>query len=106
MLNVNNIRDMKTDAGKRITTAIRLGEKRARIYQTCLISAAWILMAVFFILSKAKPAAALFVLTMPFFIIHLKGVWTKSGKALDPMLPILVIGTFFFALLSGIAVTL
>lgn len=106
VLNVNNIRDMKTDAGKRITTAIRLGEKRARIYQTCLISVAWILMAVFFILCKAKPAAALFVLTMPFFIIHLKGVWTKSGKALDPMLPVLVIGTFFFALLSGIAVTL
>ena len=106
VLNVNNIRDMKTDAGKRITTAIRLGERRARIYQTCLISVAWILMAVFFILSKAKPAAALFVLTMPFFIIHLKGVWTKSGKALDPMLPVLVIGTFFFALLSGIAVTL
>ena len=106
VLNVNNIRDMKTDAGKRRTTALRLGEKGARIYQTCLIAAAWILMAVFFILSKAKPAAAIFVLTMPFFVFHLRGVWTKKGKELDPMLPLLVTGTFFFALLSGIAVTL
>jgi len=106
VLNVNNIRDMKTDAKKRVTTAIRLGERGARIYQTCLIAAAWVLMAVFFVLIKVKPAGALFVLTMPFFYFHLRGVWTKKDKDLDPMLPLLVAGTFFFSVLSGVAAIL
>ena len=103
VLNVNNIRDMKTDAPLRVTTAIRLGPKGARIYHTCLVAAGWLLMAIFFVLIKIKPAGALFVLTMPFFYFHLKGVWTKKDKDLDPMLPLLVMGTFFFALLSGVA---
>ena len=106
VLNVNNIRDMKSDAATRKTVALRLGKKGARIYQTCLIVAAWVLMAAFFILRKVKPAGALFVLTMPVFIIHLKGVWTKEDRELDPMLPLLVMGTFFFALLSGLAAIL
>ena len=47
VLNVNNIRDMKSDAQTRTTVAIRLGEKRARVYQTVLIAAGWVLMTVF-----------------------------------------------------------
>ena len=43
---------------------------------------------------------------MPAFYIHLKGVWTKTDRELDPMLPLLVVGTFFFALLSGVAAVL
>lgn len=106
VLNVNNIRDMKSDAATRKTIALRLGKKGARIYQTCLIVAGWLLMAAYFVVIKAKPAGALFVLTMPVFIIHLKGVWTKEDRELDPMLPLLVMGTFFFALLSGLAALL
>ena len=106
VLNVNNIRDMKSDAATRKTVALRLGLRGARIYQTCLIVAAWIFMAVFFIVSKVKPAGGFFVLTMPVFYFHLKGVWTKTDRELDPMLPLLVIGTFFFALISGIATIL
>ena len=106
VLNVNNIRDMKSDAATRKTVALRLGLKGARIYQTCLIAAAWLLMAVFFIVTKVKPAGAFFVLTLPAFIFHLRGVWTRTERELDPMLPLLVIGTFFFALLSGAATLL
>ena len=106
VLNVNNIRDMKSDAATRKTVALRLGLRGARIYQTCLIVAAWLLMAVFFLVIKVKPAGGIFVLTMPVFYFHLKGVWTKEDGELDPMLPLLVIGTFFFALLSGIATIL
>ena len=104
VLNVNNIRDMKSDAATRKTVALRLGLKGARIYQTCLIAAGWLLMAAFLIVSKVKPAGAFFVLTMPAFYFHLKGVWTRVDRELDPMLPLLVMGTFLFALLSGIAV--
>ena len=37
VLNVNNIRDMKTDAATRTTVALKLGGQRARVYQTVLI---------------------------------------------------------------------
>ena len=106
VLNVNNIRDMKSDAATRKTVALRLGLKGARIYQTCLIAAAWVMMALFLVLTEVKPAGAFFVLTMPVFYFHLKGVWTREDRDLDSMLPLLVIGTFFFALLSGIATIL
>ena len=106
VLNVNNIRDMKSDAATRKTVALRLGLKGARIYQTCLIAGAWALMLVYFLLIKVKPAGGLFILTMPAFYFHLKGVWTKTDSELDPMLPLLVMGTFFFALLSGVAILL
>lgn len=106
VLNVNNIRDMKSDAATRRTVALRLGLRGARIYQTCLIVGAWLMMAVFLLINKVKPAGAIFILTMPVFCLHLKGVWTRTDRELDPMLPMLVMGTFLFALLSGIAVTL
>lgn len=106
VLNVNNIRDMKSDAATRKTVALRLGLRGARIYQTCLIVGAWLMMAVFLLINKVKPAGAIFILTMPVFCLHLKGVWTRTDRELDPMLPMLVMGTFLFALLSGIAVTL
>ena len=106
VLNVNNIRDMKSDAPARKTVALRLGPRGARIYQTCLIAGAWALMLAYFLLIKVKPAGGLFVLTMPAFYFHLKGVWTKTDSDLDPMLPLLVMGTFFFALLSGVATLL
>ena len=106
VLNVNNIRDMKSDAATRRTVALRLGLRGARIYQTCLIVGAWLMMAAFLLINKVKPAGAIFILTMPVFCLHLKGVWTRTDRELDPMLPMLVMGTFLFALLSGIAVTL
>ena len=106
VLNVNNIRDMKSDAATRKTVALRLGLRGARIYQTCLIVGAWLMMAAFLLINKVKPAGAIFILTMPVFCLHLKGVWTRTDRELDPMLPMLVMGTFLFALLSGIAVTL
>ena len=111
VLNVNNIRDMETDARNRVTTAIRLGEKRAKIYQTVLIVLGWICMLAFCpLMIKYQPQPQLlifcwwqylFVLTLPLFILHLRGVWKRTGKALDPMLPLLVISTFLFCLLAG-----
>ena len=102
VLNVNNIRDMKSDAQTRTTVAIRLGEKRARIYQTVLIAAGWVLMTVFALTGQPSWWRFAYVLALPGFIRHLKGVWTLRDRALDPMLPLLVISTFAFALLGGI----
>ena len=101
VLNVNNIRDMKTDAATRTTVAIRLGPKRARIYQTFLICCGWACMTAFCLLRFFSPWHYLYVLTLPLFAKHLHGVWTRQDRALDPMLPLLVISTFLFALLAG-----
>ena len=102
VLNVNNIRDMETDAVNRRTVAIRLGERNAKIYQTALIVLGWIFMLVYCQLRIFSWWHYLFVLTLPLYVVHLRGVWQRTGKALDPMLPLLVISTFLFCLLAGI----
>ena len=101
VLNVNNIRDMQTDAANRTTVAIRLGLHKARIYQTELIALGWASMLAFCLLSWPDWRHYLFVLTLPLYIAHLKGVWTREGRALDPMLPLLVMSTFLLCLLTG-----
>ena len=102
VLNVNNIRDMKTDAATRVTVAIRLGERRARIYQTVLIVLGWACMLAYCSLRLFSIWHYLFVLTLPLFVLHLVGVWKRNGRALDPMLPLLVMSSFLFSLLAGI----
>ena len=136
VLNINNIRDMRTDAVNRVTMALRLGLKGARIYQTVLIGLGWAALICFAVLmpsagiagfvegagaggvagvagggvgvpcvaSAAGVAGVLilrwaFLLVLPMFIIHLRGVWTTTDRALDRYFPLLVMGTFLLALL-------
>lgn len=99
VLNVNNIRDMKTDAATRTTVAIKLGVKKARIYQSILICAGWILLISFSLIELKRAALYSYILTLPLFAVHLKGVWTRQDKALDPILPLLVMSTFATSLL-------
>lgn len=111
VLNVNNIRDMKTDAATRVTMAIRLGPRRARIYQLLLILFGWLLMLAYVILYMQKSSISsawtlLFVLTLPLFVIHLRGVFRKVDRELDPMLPLLVMSTFLFSVLFAIGICL
>ena len=102
VLNVNNIRDMQTDAATRVTVAMKMGGHRARIYQTVLIVVGWGCMLVYCSLRFFSIWHYLFVLTLPLFILHLRGVWKREGRALDPMLPLLVMSSFLFSLLAGI----
>lgn len=101
VLNVNNTRDMKTDAVNRVTVAIRLGLRGARIYQTVLIAMGWVLMVTFCLLYKPDPGHFLFLAVAPLHMVHLRGVWTRTEKALDPMLPLLVMSTFILSILVG-----
>jgi len=101
VLNVNNIRDMKSDAANRVTVPLKLGEHRAKIYHTILITGGWVLMLLFTILFTSGWTPYLYVITLPLYAKHLAGVWKNSGRELDPMLPMLVISTFIFALLAG-----
>lgn len=102
VLNVNNIRDMKSDAATRTTVALKLGLRRARVYQTALIAAGWVLMTVFAATEPLHWLHFAYVLALPGFVKHLHGVWTREDRALDPMLPLLVVSTFTFALFAGI----
>lgn len=99
VLNVNNIRDMKTDAATRTTVALKLGPTRARIYQTALVVAGWGLLLSYIILTADSRTAYLCLITSPLFALHLRGVWTRTDRALDPMLPMLVMSTFATAIL-------
>lgn len=102
VLNVNNIRDMVTDAATRTTVAIKLGARNARIYHSLLLVFGWIFLLAYTILASGGAASYMYVLAIPLSAMHLKAVWTKSGKALDPMLPMLVMTTFAVALLFTI----
>lgn len=101
VLNVNNIRDMKSDAGTRVTIPLLMGERRAKRYHTVLIVTGWLALLAFAAFSHLPWKGWLFVVTLPLYVLHLRGVWTRSGKSLDPMLPMLVISTFALALLVG-----
>jgi 1,4-dihydroxy-2-naphthoate octaprenyltransferase len=101
VLNVNNIRDMKSDAANRVTVPLKLGEHRAKIYHTILIVGGWCLMLLYTILFTNGWTPYLYIITLPLYAKHLAGVWKRSGRELDPMLPMLVISTFIFALLAG-----
>ena len=102
VLNVNNIRDMKTVAATRVTVAMKLGGRSACIYQTALIVLGWAAMLAYCALRIYSIWHYLFVLTLPLFVLHLRGVWTRDGRALDPMLPLLVMSSFLFSLLAGL----
>ena len=48
--------------------------------------------------------AYIYMVTIPIFVINLTGVWKKTDRQLDPMLPMLVLTTFATALLFLIGI--
>ena len=101
VLNVNNMRDMKSDATNRVTVPLKLGEHRAKIYHTILITGGWVLMLLYTVLFTGGWTSYLYIITLPLYVKHMRGVWKRSGRELDPMLPMLVLSTFIFSLLAG-----
>ena len=93
VLNVNNIRDMESDKGFRKTVPLRIGKRNALIYQTALV-----VTGVSCFLWN-KQSVVFCCITLPFFLLHIIGVWRLKGKSLDPMLPLLVMSTFFLVLI-------
>lgn len=99
VLNVNNIRDMKSDAATRSTVAIKLGARNARIYHSLLITLGWVFMLTYTALSAESIREYVYIIMMPLSVLHLKAIWTKKDRELDPMLPMLVMTTFGISLL-------
>lgn len=106
VLNVNNIRDMATDAETRVTVPLKIGEHNAKIYHAFLICGGWTLLLLFLALCANSSWQWLCLCLLPLYIRHLHGVWTLSGRQLDRMLPLLVISTFLLSLFLGIPAVL
>ena len=100
VLNVNNIRDMQSDEGLRKTVPLKIGVRRAKWYQTVLVSLGWLLTAGSYYGNATF--SWLILCTLPLFIWHIVCVWRREGKRLDPMLPLLVMSTFLLSLLYSI----
>ena len=101
VLNVNNMRDMESDAKTRVTVPLLIGLRRARIYHTILIVTGWMLLPAYTIISGGSVFSYLYLITLPLYIKHLCCIWKLPQDKLDPMLPMLVISTFGLSLLAG-----
>ena len=105
ILVVNNLRDRAGDAacGKR-TLAVRLGARGARLEYAFLVALAFAVPAAAAVAQRA-PLLALPLVTAPWGIALVRGVWRRDGRALNPLLPatarLLLVTSFLLA--AGIA---
>lgn len=101
VLNLNNMRDVDNDkqSGK-ITLAVKVGDKNARIYHAGLILLG-VCTALFFTLVQQKaPWQYLFLLLIPLLLIDVIRISKiKDNRLLDPFLKRLALQTLAFTLL-------
>ena len=104
VLNLNNMRDIESDTdSEKITVAVKLGLKKAKVYHASLIIGAIVLTIVFGLLYYRSPYNLIFVVTYIPLIKHLKAVFkAENPKDLDPQLKVLALSTFLLAILLGI----
>ena len=104
VLNVNNIRDIKSDvlAGK-ITIPVRLGPARARRYHGLLLLLGLGCAALFVALTYHSPWQWLFALAAPLFLFNAVQVWRRQeSMQLDPLLKQMALSTLVFTVLFGV----
>lgn len=104
VLNLNNMRDIASDAkAKKITLAVKLGSKGAKVYHFILIVLAILLSGLFGILYYTSPYNLIFVVAYIPLLIHLKMVSSnKEPKLLNPELKKIALTTVLLAILMGI----
>jgi 1,4-dihydroxy-2-naphthoate polyprenyltransferase len=104
VLNVNNIRDLASDAkaGKR-TVPVRLGPRRARIYHLVLLVTAVLLAFIYTFIEYHSPWQLLFLLSLPLLIGNMRGVWqSERPDQAAPYLKQMVMSSLLFALTFGL----
>ncbi|OON68434.1 1,4-dihydroxy-2-naphthoate polyprenyltransferase [Hymenobacter sp. CRA2] len=104
VLNVNNIRDIRSDelAGK-ITVPVRLGPRRARLYHWLLLLLG-IGAAVTYVVQNYHSAWQwLFLGAVPLLVFNGVQVWKRQqSMQLDPLLKQMAMSTLLFVLLFGV----
>ena len=106
VLNVNNIRDMKSDAlHDKKTFALSLGEKAARQYQLVLVSSGILLWIVYLLLMHGFFSLILLVFSAPVLYSSYIVYYSYNSKILDTQLKITALGTGFFHIILSIMLT-
>ncbi|MCD7973654.1 MAG: 1,4-dihydroxy-2-naphthoate octaprenyltransferase [Candidatus Azobacteroides sp.] len=109
VLNVNNMRDIENDknCGKR-TIPVIIGIRRAKMYHTFLIVAAFICMICFNIyIEKTEWFQLLYLLTFVIFFYILYGIWkTEELQELDPYLRKTSFTALFFVMLFSVCINI
>lgn len=100
VLNVNNMRDIKNDreSGKN-TLVVKVGIVMARRYHLALIILGLMMTSAYFVLNMLPWINVLVFALLPLFGMHLKSIFSREGKALDPQLKVLSLSSFAFSVL-------
>ena len=104
VLNINNIRDIESDAmaGKK-SIPVRIGKRKAKIYHWFLLGGGILCAIIYTILNYYNFTQLLFVLSIPLIIKNGIMVWkTKDSQEFNPYLKQMAISTFIFVLTFGI----
>ncbi len=103
VLNINNIRDIVSDAkaGKR-TLPVLIGLARARFYHCCLLFFAALAALVYVILQWQSAWQLLFLVTMPMLVANGRAVATLPREQLDTWLKQMVLTALLFVLAFGL----
>ncbi|WBO82927.1 1,4-dihydroxy-2-naphthoate polyprenyltransferase [Hymenobacter yonginensis] len=104
VLNVNNIRDIRSDAlAGKITIPVRLGPQRARVYHAVLLTAGLVCAVLYVLLTYRSPWQWLFLLSAPLLVRNAAAVWQRhDSMQLDPLLKQMALTTLVFTLLFGL----
>jgi 1,4-dihydroxy-2-naphthoate polyprenyltransferase len=107
VLNVNNMRDIKSDADTgKYTIVVRIGLARAKIYHLLLISISFIFLICFNLLYWNSLWQWIFLITLPLFIVHLNSIMRSDSRCMDKYLKQLAISTLLLVLCFGISIVI
>ncbi|NVO31222.1 1,4-dihydroxy-2-naphthoate polyprenyltransferase [Hymenobacter lapidiphilus] len=104
VLNVNNIRDIRSDAlAGKITIPVRLGPVRARRYHWLLLALGFAAAVLYVAFTYHSPWQWLFLLSAPLLLRNARAVWQRQdSRQLDPLLKQMALTTLVFTLLFGL----
>ncbi|MFN6947153.1 MAG: 1,4-dihydroxy-2-naphthoate octaprenyltransferase, partial [Cytophagaceae bacterium] len=107
VLNVNNMRDIDSDApAGKLTIPVKIGFKHAKYYHLFLVVGGLLSILIYSLLTFNSLWQYLHLLSFPLFIYHLIKVFSvKEKKCLDPFLKQLAIATFIMVLLFGLGIS-
>jgi 1,4-dihydroxy-2-naphthoate polyprenyltransferase len=107
VLNVNNIRDIDSDArAGKFSIPVRIGRKNSIRYHWFLLISGILSALAYSVVTFHSPWQFLFLLSVPLFIRNGIAVSKKPSHELDPYLKQMALSTLFFVLLFGIGLIL